>query len=44
MTLRYPLMAAVDVGVGESCSRNPHRSPAAGGSYGVVGAPASKAQ
>lgn len=44
MTIRYPLMGAVDIGVGESCARNPNGGPAAGGSYCIVGSFASKAQ
>lgn len=39
MTLGYPSVTAVDVGVGESCPGNTGRKSTTRGSHGVVGSP-----
>ena len=44
MTLGYPSVTAVDVGVGESCPGNTGRKSTTRGSHGVVGSPPPNAQ
>ncbi len=44
MTLGYPSVTAVDVGVRETCPGNTGRKSTARGSHGVVGSPPPNAQ